>query len=181
MRARDLVVAGLLVPLLVLVGCSDAEPETGPVVSDPPAVSDAPTPTEMGEATQAPASREDEARELVSDWVAALNEAGRTGDVTELQSLSSDKCVQCFGIIHFIEKTHQAGGRITGGDWELLEFLSAKREQGRVILLASVDSSPQLVVDSPGAEPMSYDGGVSEKTFWVGRIDGAVRMLEMDQ
>lgn len=136
-RAAVGVVALLLA--VALAGCEDEEDPPEPIESSsepaPPSTSTTaePTPTGPVEPTlPAEAAQPTRAGALafVDYYWDVVNYAQHTGDVGPLKRISETNCSGCNGGIRYITKVYDRGGRIVGGDFDLVRATPGRTPSG---------------------------------------------------
>jgi hypothetical protein len=144
-RTRAVLVALLLAALGASTGCSNDDPE--PQFSPPS--SEAPTsPSTTPAADPAEAFR---------GWVDARNVALKTGDTSEVRSLSADNCRTCENSISPIERVYSDGGQFDTEGW-IVDSAIVKRQSGtRARVSAAITYAAGETVPSAGAEPVDYE------------------------
>lgn len=113
---RPLAVA-ILTGVLLLGACSDDDPPAAPPstsATTPPANPDATLPPMPDVAKEFTANG---AANFVAHYVAVLDYASKTGDVTELERLSDPGCGGCSDYIELYRKTYADGGWFKGRTW----------------------------------------------------------------
>ena len=116
MRLRT-VLAGAATPLvLVLAGCGadnpkPAPPETSSASPSPSASPSVVAPTMPAEAK---GTGPGAAKAFVKHYLAVFSYAARTGDVSDLQRLSTNECTSCKDVIDQIRRVYAAGGYARG-------------------------------------------------------------------
>lgn len=149
-RFASTAVATALALALALGACSEKDP--GSLPTPPSSESPSPPPTESttpSSATsspsspspsppsaepsakptpeQPPVSREDTQEGAVAFtfyFVDVLNYTSESGDVSTLESISTEKCASCRNIANITRKVYKAGGYIKGSHWEVLSHSS---------------------------------------------------------
>ncbi|MDF1602764.1 DUF6318 family protein [Nocardioides sp. YIM 152315] len=142
------VVAVIVLSALGLAGCSDDDPE--PKFSPPS--SEAPT---SSSTSAAPVL--DDPSEAFRAWVDARNTAVRTGDTTDVRSLSADGCRTCENSISPIEKVYEDGGEYDTEGWIVDSSIVKERSETRAKVSAAVTYAAGETVPSAGADPVRYD------------------------
>ena len=119
--------------LVLLVGCSDDDPEPriAPTDSSSAASTTAPPPSPTGPVEPtlpAEAAGEDAAaaEAFVRFYWEMANYAQATGDVGGLRRLAAPSCAACVAAADFVEGVYRDGGRITGGEASTSGFESTK-------------------------------------------------------
>ena len=125
-RTRAALTALLLIPALLLAGCSDDDPE--PKFAPPS--SEAPT----SPSTSAAAALSPE--DTVRAWVDAQNEALRTGDTSDMDALGTPDCRGCSDFSQPIRRVIADGGRYIGGEWSI-DAAKARDGDGPCLLYTS--------------------------------------------
>jgi hypothetical protein len=147
-RSRLAITFGLVVPALVLGGCSgDPEPKFAPPESSSPsAVSTSPSPR------QAPANPV----ATVRAWVEAQNDALRTGDTEELEALSADPCQACDDFIKPIQRVYRKGGYFHTKGWKVVAAKTRPGSKDPFVVNAGVSIAGGTTLTKRGAEPVVY-------------------------
>lgn len=164
---RHLVAA--VAAVLVLGACSDdPTPRFEADPSDTPSVTPTPDEPEPWE------EKSDEgAIAFVEHWVDTFNKMRSDGVTADLDRLSSPRCESCAGSIQYAEEIYGAGGSLKTEGWKV-ESVSAPADPGTLtpILGVRIDRAPQVLIESAGAKPQEFPGGVAEYTAylkWSGR------------
>ena len=122
-RTRAVLTALSLLPALLLVGCSDDDPEPkfGPspspssVVSSSPSTSAASAPVAPTMPAAARGSDATSAEAFVKFYWETVDYAQASGDVEPLRQLASRTCAPCRAGVEYLEGVFEAGGRVIGG------------------------------------------------------------------
>jgi hypothetical protein len=79
------------------------------------------------------------AANFVAYWVEVSNYAARSGDVTDLSSISAKTCGGCQTYIRLYQETYAKGGYFKGSDWKIsnVEVEAGKSEH---LVFAHVDA-----------------------------------------
>lgn len=138
----------LAVSVIVLGGCSgDPEPKFSPPESaSPTTVSSSPSPR------PAPANPV----ATVRAWVAAQNAAMRTGDSSDVRSLSADPCVACDGMIDPIDKVYEAGGYFKTPGWRIHRIKARRVAESQATVDSAIVISGGKTVNAAGERPVRY-------------------------
>ncbi|MCW2791750.1 MAG: hypothetical protein JWO76_848 [Nocardioides sp.] len=112
-RSRVAFALGVVVPLLVLGGCSDDDPEPriAPTTSTSPSDTGSPSPT--------PTSAKEAQAVLIDRYFAEISAAISTGDPDTFLGLTSKRCVNCRIIADNLIGAYAHGGYIEGGSWNV--------------------------------------------------------------
>jgi hypothetical protein len=182
-RAAAVSAALALVGVSALTGCtSDAQPSPMPTPAPSASSSSTPSPTPPSLPAEASGTSPAAAKAFVRHWIAAMNYAGKTGDVDPLRTASSSACVACQAVIKSIAAVYAAGGHYEGDGWRIdtakYQPLQPRR---RPVLAVGVTIARQEVVERRGAEPQRFEGGKRSVTFRLIRVDGAWVLRELEQ
>ncbi|WP_395658270.1 DUF6318 family protein [Nocardioides sp.] len=158
MTGTRAVIAAWGVLLLGVTACSGSDPEphvAAPSSSAPSSPSTSPAAADLGpEAT-------------VAAWIAAQNEALKSGDTSRIRELSREPCEACEQFIDPIERVYAEGGRFETEGWVLNgSHLRANRE-GPQVVDAAVTVAGGTTIKSAGAKPVTYE---SEKHLLVFKL-----------
>ncbi|MCW2791816.1 MAG: hypothetical protein JWO76_914 [Nocardioides sp.] len=150
---------GVVVPLLVLGGCSDDDPEPriAPTTSTSPSNTGSPSPTPTGpvEPTMPAAARQHTAagaKAFVKFYWEMVNYAQVSGVLQPLVRLGDENCGACSGGVDFLRKIFNAGGVVRGGAVTVSNLEAIRVKAGSHVswrVLADVTNTRQ-VVDLPG-------------------------------
>ncbi len=154
---RSLVMAACA-GLLLVSGCSEGEAKPAPA-SDPTSTSASAPSATLGDMPAAAAEFTPEgAATFVSYYVSVLDYASKTGDTTELSRLSDPQCKGCNRYTELFTEIYDAGGKISGRDWEPSEIdLRYRSTEGAETSAAFVlKISAGTVQMSSGAEPQRH-------------------------
>jgi Family of unknown function (DUF6318) len=191
------VVAMAAMAAFTVSGCSgSAEPselDSGDQGKSEPGNAKSPSPTpeeeqqnqngdvEIGSDDEVPSGAEaDSAVQFVEQYVAAENKAYRTGDVSQLENMTGEHCLDCNETITYIEATYGKGNRLEGYQLEdpTVE-LQPGRPEGAYLVQVSGERTAWQVYDASG-NPDPNDKGGSEQsdvTFSVTKVDGAWQII----
>lgn len=150
-----------LAAVLTLSACSsdDPEPKVAPTPSaatSSVATSPSTEPTNpQAELPNSPAG----ARAFVRRWVDLVNEAQASGQTTQLEAASDERCTACSGILKEIRRIYDGGGRIDGGDWRVGKIRELPKDYGADWGgFAEARTTAQTVNPGEG-EPTSFQAG----------------------
>ncbi|WP_155992824.1 DUF6318 family protein [Nocardioides sp. URHA0020] len=149
-RARAVLALSSLLPVLLLAGCSDDEPQPkfGPTPS-------ATAPTSASTASSSAAALGPE--ETVRAWVDAQNIALRTGDTSRLEALSHDPCKTCDQFIDPIAQVYSDGGSFQGGAWTVAAAKARSQTESRTVVDVGVEVDGGSTKKSSQAQPVKYE------------------------
>jgi hypothetical protein len=141
-----------LVAGVLLVACSDDDPE--PKVSDPTpsAVSTSAAVTASPSASADDADPEVTIRSWVDDW----NRALRSGDTSALRAYESESCRGCDELVGPVEEIAEAGGSFEGGSWTIAGLKAVSETQRDAQVNLAVDVAQGSTAPSAGADPTAY-------------------------
>lgn len=158
MQLRFLVAPLACVMLVCALGaCEDAaspaEPTSSPssvesteLSPSPSATSTEPTgPVEPTLPAAAEKSTKDGAEAFVEYYWEVVNYASATGDTSTLKDISLHGCQTCWSGIAWIDDVYAAGGRITGGSYEVLRQTSQRTPSGSWGVAARIKVGRQAV------------------------------------
>ena len=149
---RRSVVAIAVALLSLLAACEDEPgPVTRPTPTSPSVESSSTEPT-----TDEPTADPMTPVETVRAWVAARNDALRTGDISGAFIYARSDCWQCEELLTPIEETYRRGGHYSGGQWRIDADRVARRRGDTAIVTAGITVSSGTTVSSRGAQPSSY-------------------------
>jgi hypothetical protein len=122
------------------------------------------------------------AKAFVRHWIAALNYASSTGDVSAVQALSTSSCTSCGASFSRISEVYGAGGNIDSDGWRIRTMqMVPGRPSGQPMIDVGVQLSPQVVVTEKGAEPQKFAGGRLPMTFTLDRQSGKWRVGRLER
>jgi hypothetical protein len=162
-----------LLAACLLGGCSEDDPEPK-VGSDPTPSESSSMPTVSPSPTVTPTvvvSPQD----TVAAWIAAENEALRTGSTQALQDLAARHCRGCDNFVEPIEKVYNAGGSYMGGDWTLVNSHVESASSSATKLSAAVQIADGTTIPEAGADPVRYEAQNHLMTFELVQEGGAWR------
>ncbi|MFT4188665.1 MAG: DUF6318 family protein [Aeromicrobium sp.] len=147
--------------LIVVPGCSK-QPE--PIEPDP-----TPTPVEPVLPEAAKENTEDGALAFLEHYLAVMDYASSTGDVTQLTELSHPECTGCRTYIDLYTDYYEGGGWFKGGD-QTLDNTAIQMIDGEVLITADISltagSSQAPDADVPSQHKASTEQ-VTHGMFWV--------------
>ncbi|WP_205471568.1 DUF6318 family protein [Nocardioides sp. SYSU D00038] len=143
--------APLCALLLVLAAGCAGNDDPGPRVEPTPSATDvaaspsaSPTPAALSPV------------ETVEAWVAARNEALRTGEVSAMEQLSAPECRGCPNLSRPIASAIAAGGQFEGGRWTIAGMRRRDMTDQKATIDAGIRIAAGVTTQSQGAEPVSY-------------------------
>lgn len=143
---RRAVLGALALGAVVLSGCQ-ANPEPPPIDTASSSPSPSPSPTDAAPTLPAEAqgTSEKAAKAFVRHYIDLVNFAMRTGDTSELASLSNEECSTCRAIVARIEEVYENGGRLEGHGWRVrtLTYLATGGKR-TALVAAGIRISPQM-------------------------------------
>ena len=146
-RSRLAVALGLVVPVLLVSGCSDDPvPKVAPRESSAPSVSESPSPTQSTDPVG-----------IVHAWVKAQNLAMRTGDTARVRALSSRDCASCDGLLDPIDKVYEAGGYFHTKGWLVDGAKLANSDSANAKVNAGISIRGGTTLNAKGEQPVSYE------------------------
>lgn len=156
--------AALLAALtLVLVGCSDEDPE--PQVDPTPSTSLSDTADPTPTISSPPASVT--AVQAVRGWVQERNQALTSGDTTALRGLTSEKCGSCEPYIDLIEDVYAAGGSYETTGWTV----DNAKELKDMEVTAAITMGAGVMIAATGSAPDEYEEEKAIFRFRVKPVD----------
>src|SRR3954470_17037219 len=118
-RTRAVLTALSVIPVLLVAGCTDDDPEpklAPPSSEAPTSATHSSTATTVPPQPELPAAAQERsdvgAEAFVRYWLDVVNFAQLTGDTSELGALNDVRCWGCRGIVNAIDSAYQSGGRI---------------------------------------------------------------------
>ncbi|HEU4812301.1 MAG TPA: DUF6318 family protein, partial [Nocardioides sp.] len=144
-RSRTAFALGLVVPLLVVGGCSNDEPQPRIAPSESPS----PTDSSSAPAPMGPV-------QTVRAWVEARNVALSTGDTSAVRELSHADCKPCEGLIEPIERIYAAGGHFETKGWSVVKAKLRKAHGATAVVDTGITISGGATVSEAGADPVDY-------------------------
>lgn len=168
---------GVVVPLLVLGGCSndDPEPRIAPPETTSPTDTGSPTSTPTGpvEPTMPAIAKQHSAagaKAFVRYYLDIVNFAQASGDLATLKTLGDRGCGACSAGVRFLERTFSAQGVIRGGSVTLARATGGLLNTGDYQVRGDLVSERQ-VVDLPGSrKDRVYPGGTVTVQFIVSPV-----------
>jgi hypothetical protein len=173
-RSRLAIALGLVVPALVLGGCSgEPEPRFAPAESSSPAVRESPSSTasaeqSAGNAPRMPAAAERRspggAEAFVEFYWETVDYAQSTGKFGGLKALGTASCVACRSGVAGLTKIFEEGGKIKGGETSLSRLSSSRISSGNheaVQVKADIANTRQVIV---------YPGPRKDQVFPAGTV-----------
>jgi hypothetical protein len=142
--------AALLAALtLVLVGCSDDDPEPNvdPTPSTSPSDTEEPAPT----TSTSPASLTPV--QAVRGWVHERNRSLTSGDTTALRGLTADECASCEPYIDLIDDVYAAGGSYETKGWTV----DNAKELKDMEVTAAITMGAGVMIAAAGTAPDKYE------------------------
>ncbi|MFT4188597.1 MAG: DUF6318 family protein [Aeromicrobium sp.] len=161
MRSSRLLVVFLLAALLMLSGCSK-EPE--PIEPDP-----TPTPVEPVLPEAAKENTEDGALAFLEHYLAVMDYASSTGDITQLTELSHPECTGCKTYVDLFTERRRNGGWVDGGGQSTSD-VSVQTINGEVLITANIHHAEGTYQESKSEEPGSFKPSTVQVThglFWT--------------
>ena len=164
---RRCVVAAVVLPLMA-AGCSDdPQPKFEPSPSDSPSQST----SDPAEPKAWEVKSEKGAVAFTKHWIDVFNEAGKTGQTSQLKDLSAPTCKSCSNFADQIDDLYAKGGRLETRGWSVLAAVPVEglpNSKPRVSL--RIRQSPQKVYDGESNSVDSFPGGkatFSARLAWV--------------
>jgi hypothetical protein len=163
---RRWVAVAVVLPVLA-AGCSD-DPE--------PRFEPSPSPTESTSSAAAkPKAWEVQSQAgavaFAKHWIDVFNEAGQSGDTSDLKRLSAPECKACSNFVNMIEDLYATGGRLETRGWAVQAAVPAEGlsvDRPRVSM--RVKQAPQKVHDGESGSVESFPGGYatfSARLTWM--------------
>ena len=188
-RSRTRFVAGLAaaaLPLALLAGCGEDEPE--PKFEDPTSESPSAssTPDEPEKPTPPAAMEGDDvegAKAFVEYYFAVMDYAVRSQGTQDLHALATPSCSTCSGVEQIIESTRKNNGRIVGGKHKVagIQLNEIQGEQAVSLFRGRirVRTSAQVIRDS-GLDGVDGDfpAGLRKYSVVVGRDGGEWKLAD---
>ena len=145
-RARATLTALSLIPVLLVAGCSDDDPEPKfePPSSEAPSSPGPSSPAPTGPSTATPVSAEG----FIDDWFETFSAAMVSGDTTDIRLRSSESCTSCAALADQIDSIYSNGGSLKTAGWSV--------EEAR--LLDELAESPRFLLRIKQAERSLLDG-----------------------
>ncbi|WP_155993317.1 DUF6318 family protein [Nocardioides sp. URHA0020] len=174
-RARAVLALSSLLPVLLLAGCSDDEPEPkfGPTPSATAPSSASPSPS-------APAkSKHQQQAALIDDFIAAVTQALGTGDPSAFLALTADTCQNCRVLADNLEDAFSDGGRIEGGKWELISSDFQSEEPLGSVWNVDVRSARERWLDGDGQPTKIVRAGVQHFGLAIEKTEDGWLVREM--
>lgn len=180
-RARSAIAVAALLATGLLAGCDDEDdpPEPTESVSEPTSPSSStttePTPTSPVEPTlpaDAEGTNQSAAETFVRFYWDVVNYATKTGDVQLMRELDQPSCEGCEAGIQGIERIYQRGGRIVGGDYQVVRLKAVQSASGRWTVVAHTKVGRQRAVEA-GDLNREYPAGRDKWLVALARFRGA--------
>jgi hypothetical protein len=162
--------------LITASGCggNDPPPPKAEPTSTPttPAASESPTPPALPAAAKGDGARS--AKAFVRHYIAVLNYATYTGDVTELRRLGAKDCGSCQNVIRGIRSIYEAGGSVKGGAFRItnLDALEHPDSSGYTVDAFTKFSKQRIYRQSGSTTPDRYKTGSNIFSFILARRHG---------
>lgn len=178
MLVRRLLAATVVVPLLLVAGCSDEEPEPVMPTTSSPTTSPSSTPTVDPLAIPAEAKKPTKAgaEALIRHFWDMVNHLVETGDAGPVRKLYGRDCDFCEGGVAFYESVLQQGHTIEGGKESVVriraDLLSSLKGVKDVYAEVTVESTAQVERDPKGKVVNKFAGGSSVKEFYLSYENG---------
>ncbi|MGZ8743713.1 MAG: DUF6318 family protein [Nocardioides sp.] len=169
--------------VVLVAGCtSNAEPSPLPEPSASSSATASPSAAPPTMPPEAEGTSPKAAKAFVRYWVGTLNYAGSSGDTSALTESSDGGCAECQSVIRTIVETHAAGGSFEGDGWsvETMKY-QPLQSRARPVLTVGMKISPQLVTESEGAEPKTFEGGNRSMTFRLVSRFGHWSVVQLEQ
>jgi hypothetical protein len=147
-RTRAVVTALLVIPVLLVAGCTDDDPKPK---FEPTQSSETPTSPSTSASAQALGPEA-----TVGAWVDARNTALVSGDVAPVEALSTTDCTTCQDSLDPIRQVHAAGGSFDTGGWKVVSARLKSQSAGKARVTAAINYQPGTTISSEGAAPVSY-------------------------
>lgn len=189
-RARAVLGVAAVLLTFGVAGCEDEDPadpiestrEPIPPHSSSPTESTSPTdagPVEPSLPAEAEAETEAGAKAFVEYYWEVVNYARQTGEVDLLRNLSVPSCGGCNGGIESIERVYARGGRIAGGQFEVLKSVPGRTPSGAWHMSTMVKVSRSRTTGA-GDLNKSVRPGELDFFFGLGYDDGAWQVMFLD-
>lgn len=183
-RSRTAFAVGLVVPLLVLSGCSsdDPQPKIAPPETTAPTQTTSPTPSGPVEPTMPAAAKQQSAagaEAFVAYFWEVANYAQATGDIASLEDLTTSTCEACQGATSFLRGVYRRGGTVTGGESSVSKLRSEKLFAGNKVFYRvtfTVTNTRQRVDEPGGDRDRVYPAASVTDRFVLNRVDGQWRL-----
>ena len=164
---RFAVGVGVLVVALFAAGCEGEDP------SDPITPTGKPIPPHTSETSDPTAPTSAAPRQppvaTVEAWVAAYNEALRSGDMASLVDTTGPDCQTCDELQSSVSDVYSAGGFFRGGQWIVDAAEVTSRSEERIQVTAGITVRAGTTKSSSDAAPESYSEEKFVIEFEVGR------------
>ena len=153
-----------------------------PTPSATPTESESPSPTPPALPAEAEGMSPDAAKAFVAHWIDALNFASSTGDISTVQALSLPSCESCVASFARITEVYGAGGTIRSEGWQIRTAqLVPGQPSDQPMVDVGLRLTPQVVVESKGAEPQEFKGGRLPMTFTLEWESGVWRVGRLER
>lgn len=155
-RSRLAVALGLVLPVLLVSGCSDDPvPKVAPRESPAPSVSESSPHPALGPVA------------TVRAWIKAQNLALQSGDTDALRELSATPCGACDDFIEPIDQVYAKGGRFETPGWKVEGAKARAGSKQPVVVDTAITISGGKTVRRAGAQPVVYE---AEKHIMVFKV-----------
>ena len=153
-----------------------------PTPSPSPTESETPRPTPPTMPAEAEGTSPAAAKAFVRHWIAALNYATASGDVSAVRALSAPTCESCSASFFRITDVYGAGGRIESDGWRVrtMQLVPGQRSD-RPIVDVGVRLTPQIVIEEKDGEPQEFKGGRLPMTFTLAWDSGSWRVERLER
>lgn len=167
--------AGLCcLPLLAITGCSGGEEEPQPIIRSDTASESPESPS--AQPSKKPWEKRTKAGAVafVKHWVDVFNEAGATGDTSELREISAAGCKSCLGYAGMIDNLYESGGHLRSDGWTVREAgVAPGVSLNKMLVGTRIERSIETIIRNSG-ERDRYPGGSASYSAFPRWRDGWV-------
>jgi len=184
--------------LALAAGCGTESPTPEPLRETTATDEATPTPTRTEEPTETPIpgeTREDgsvvqtgpaspgdpeveaQVEAFVADYLAAQNEATRTGDFAVVDTMITDDCTVCVASQDYITEAYDSGGEVKGGLYDAPQISVGAERDGEVSV--RVDATITAYKTTNGSGEVTDQGPAEKQSnqYSVARVDGEWRIV----
>ncbi len=167
----------LAVPLVLLVSCSDDDPE--PILAPSPSSTPTPT-TESAEPSPTESAEPESPEEFIERWIKLSNEMQLTGD-TKAYLAVSEECRPCVTVADDMQSIYSAEGFVETRGWEIRSIDRSSKTSDGQVLDARIYSNPVTLRRSRAAQPETLPGGPIGIRFRVSEVNDAWMLTSLSE
>ena len=153
----------LAVPLVLLVSCSDDDPE--PILAPSPSSTPTPT-TESAEPSPTESAEPESPEAFIRRWNEVGTEMQNTGETEAFLALSAKSCQPCQDLAEVVSGYFDAGGYVETGGLTIKSIRPLNPgETGSAEFIVSAVSTPTEYKESRSGDSQTLPGGKAEFRF----------------